>query len=149
MKHSIILVVLLLSSSVMAQDWSAQLLSPIPALRDKAEKQLIEMGPNSGVVLPDANQAGLPADVKRRIERINRAWDERSALAFLEPSSVDNLPTSSLRAWLEAAEKKTGNPIDFKRLDAQLLNVPIEPPESTQFWKAMDELTQRCGLNYS
>ena len=149
MKHSLILIVLLLSSTVIAEDWSAQLQSPIPALRDKAEKQLIEMGPNSGVVLPDANQAGLPADVKRRIERINRAWDERSALAFLEPSSVENLPAESLRAWLEAAEKKTGNPIDFKRLDDKLLDAPIEPPKSTQFWKAIDELTLRYGLNYS
>ncbi len=149
MKHSLILIVLFLSSTVIAEDWSAQLQSPIPALRDKAEKQLIEMGPNSGVVLPDANQPGLPADVKRRIDRIRRAWDERSALAFLEPSSVENLPTESLRAWLEAAEKKTGNPIDFKRLDDKLLDAPIEPPKSTQFWKAMDELTQRYGLNYS
>ena len=150
MKHSLILIVLFLSSSVLlAQDWSAQLQSPISALRDKAEKQLIEMGPNSGVVLPDANQAGLPADVKRRIERIRRVWDERSALAFLEPSSVENLPTSSLRAWLETAEKKTGNPIDFKRLDDKLLDAPIEPPKSTQFWKAMDELSLRYGLNYS
>ncbi|MBR5710723.1 MAG: hypothetical protein IKX40_08195 [Thermoguttaceae bacterium] len=149
MKHSLILIVLLLSSTVLAEDWSAQLQSPIPAQRDRAEKQLIELGPDSGVVLPDANQAGLPADVKRRIDRIRRAWDERSAAAFLEPSSVDNLPTSSLRAWLEAAEKKTGNPIDFKRLDDQLLNAPIEPPKSTQFWKAMDELALRYGLNYS
>ena len=149
MKNSLILIVLFFSSTLMAQDWSVQLQSPIPALRDKAEKQLIEMGPNSGVVLPDANQAGLPADVKRRIERIRRAWDERSALAFLEPSSVENLPTESLRAWLEAAEKKTGNPIDFKRLDDKLLNAPIESPKSTQFWKAMDELAQRYRLNYS
>ncbi|MBQ2620662.1 MAG: hypothetical protein IJF84_04925 [Thermoguttaceae bacterium] len=149
MKHSLILIVLLFSSTVMAEDWSAQLMSPIPALRDKAEKQLIEMGPDSGVVLPDANQAGLPADVKRRIDRIRRAWDERSALTFLEPSLIDNLPTSSLRAWLEAAEKKTGNPIDFKRLDDKLLDAPIESPKSTQFWKAMDELALRYGLNYS
>ena len=149
MKHSLILIVLFLSSTVMAEDWSAQLQSPIPAQRDRAEKQLIELGPDSGVVLPDANQAGLPADVKRRIDRIRRAWDERSALAFLEPSSVDNLPTESLRAWLEAAEKKTGNPIDFKRLDSQLLNAPIEPPKSTHFWNAMDELALRYGLNYS
>ena len=149
MKNTLLLIVLLLSSAVMAEDWSAQLQSPFPALRDKAEKQLIELGPDSGAVLPDANQAGLPADVKRRIERIRRAWDERSAAAFLEPSSVDNLPTSSLRAWLEAAEKKTGNPINFKRLDDQLLNAPIESPKSTQFWKAMDELAQRYGLNYS
>ena len=149
MKHSLILIVLLLSSTVLAEDWSAQLQSPIPAQRDRAEKQLIELGPDSGVVLPDANQAGLPADVKRRIDRIRRAWDERSALAFLEPSSVDNLPTESLRAWLEAAEKKTGNPIDFKRLDSQLLNAPIEPPKSTHFWNAMDELALRYGLNYS
>ena len=146
MKHSLILIVLLFSSTVMAEDWSAQLMSPIPALRDKAEKQLIEMGPDSGVVLPDANQAGLPADVKRRIDRIRRAWDERSALTFLEPSLIDNLPTSSLRAWLEAAEKKTGNPIDFKRLDDKLLDAPIESPKSTQFWKAMDELALRYGL---
>ncbi len=149
MKHSLIIIVLLLSSTVLAQDWSAQLQSPIPALRDKAEKQLIEMGPNSGVVLPDANQPGLPADVKRRIDRIRRAWDERSAVAFLEPSSVDNLPTSSLRSWLEAAEKKTGNPIDFKRLDDKLLNAPIDSPKSTQFWRALDELSLRYGLNYS
>ena len=149
MKHSLILIVLFLSSTVMAEDWSAQLQSRIPAQRDRAEKQLIELGPDSGVVLPDANQAGLPADVKRRIDRIRRAWDERSALAFLEPSSVDNLPTESLRAWLEAAEKKTGNPIDFKRLDSQLLNAPIEPPKSTHFWNAMDELALRYGLNYS
>ncbi len=149
MKHSLILIVLLLSSSVMAEDWSAQLQSPIPALREKAEKQLIEMGPDSGAVLPDANQAGLPADVKRRIDRIRRAWDERSALSFLEPSSVENLPTSSLRGWLEAAEKKTGNPIDFKRLDDKLLDAPIESPKSTQFWQAMDELALRYGLNYS
>ena len=150
MKHFLIVIVLLISSSVLlAEDWAAQLQSPIPALRDRAEKQLIEMGPDSSVVLPDANQAGLPADVKRRIERIRRAWDERSAVDFLEPSSVDNLPTNSLRAWLEAAEKKTGNPIDFKRLDNQLLDAPIESPQSTQFWKAMDELTLRYGLNYS
>ena len=149
MKHSLILIVLFLSSTALAQDWSAQLQSPIPALREKAEKQLIEMGPNSGVVLPDANQAGLPADVKRRIERIHRAWDEQTALAFLEPSSIENLPTESLRAWLEAAEKKTGNPIDFKRLDDKLLDAPIESPESTHFWRAMDELAQRYGLNYS
>ena len=150
MKNSLLLIVLLISSSVsLAEDWSAQLQSPFPALRDKAEKQLIELGPDSGAVLPDANQAGLPADVKRRIDRIRRAWDERSAAAFLEPSSVDNLPTSSLRAWLEAAEKKTGNPIDFKRLDDQLLNAPIEPFKSTLFWNAMDELALRYGLNYS
>ena len=149
MKHILILIVLFLSSAVMAEDWSAQLQSPFPALREKAEKQLIELGPDSNIVLPDANQTGLPADVKRRIERIRRAWDERSASAFLEPSSVDNLPTSSLRAWLEAAEKKTGNPIDFKRLDDQLLNAPIEPPKSTQFWCAMDELALRYRLDYS
>ena len=149
MKKILILIVLLLSSTVMAEDWSAQLQSPIPALRDRAEKQLIELGPDSGVALPDANQPGLPADVKRRIERIRRAWDERSALAFLEPSSVENLPVQSLRAWLEAAEKKTGNPIDFKRLDDKLLDAPIERPQSTLFWKAMDELVQRYGLNYS
>ena len=150
MKHFLIVIVLLISSSVLlAEDWSAQLQSPFPALREKAEKQLIELGPDSNIVLPDANQTGLPADVKRRIERIRRAWDEQSASAFLEPSSVDNLPTSSLRAWLEAAEKKTGNPIDFKRLDDKLLDATIEPPKSTQFWQAMDELTQRYGLNYS
>ena len=149
MKHSLILIVLFLSSTVMAEDWSAQLQSPIPALRDRAEKQLIELGPDSGVALPDANQPGLPADVKRRIERIRRTWDERSALAFLEPSSVENLPVQSLRSWLEAAEKKTGNPIDFKRLDDKLLDAPIDRPESTQFWKAMDELVQRYGLTYS
>ena len=42
MKNSLLLIVLLISSSVsLAEDWSAQLQSPFPALRDKAEKQLI------------------------------------------------------------------------------------------------------------
>ena len=148
MKNSLILIVLLLSSSVMAEDWSAQLQSPIPALRDKAEKQLIEMGRQAGVELPDASQPGLPADVKRRIERIRRAWDERQAGTFLEPAAVSNLPTDSLKSCLDAIEKQTGNPIDVSRIDALQLNAPIKSLKASQFWQAMDELTQQNILKY-
>ena len=132
-----------------SQRWVLQLQSPFPAMREQAQNKLIESGPESGAVLPDASDPNLPADVKRRIERIRKAWDERSGLAFLQPSAVESNPTQSLESWLQTVSEKTGNPVDFKRLNSEILSAPVGELKSTSFWQALDELALQNRLKYS
>ena len=111
--------------------------------RDRAEQELLDLGPAVLDVLPDG-QARLPAEANRRLTRIRRQLEERKARESVEDRRLSlqasAQPLSTLIAQLESL---SGNRIvDYRALRRQpQTEIPISVDvKNVTFWEALDRV---------
>jgi len=117
--------------------------------RDRAEKELLALGPAVLDVLPDG-QARLPAEANRRLTRIRRQLEERKARESVEGRRVSlqalAQPLSTLIAQLESL---SGNRIvDYRALRRQpQTEIPISVDvKNVTFWEALDRVLGEADM---
>lgn len=116
--------------------------------RDRAERQLIELGPDVLALLPRIDP-NTPAELKERLTRVRRTLDEAAAKETTEPSRVTIEGEFTLAELLEKIKQQTGNQIvDFRRGAPQgesgaKLSVEFNEME---FWPALDQILDQAGL---
>ena len=88
--------------------------------RDRAEQQLLELGPAALAVLPDGDTR-LPAEAKRRLRRVRRQLEAQKAGQSIAGSRVSMQATAQpLSALIEQLESTSGNRIvDYRAVRRQ------------------------------
>ncbi|MBN2291907.1 MAG: hypothetical protein JXM70_05745 [Pirellulales bacterium] len=126
-----------------------QLDAPRLADRQKAEADLIELGPQALELLPKIDSR-TSAETKQRLARIRRKLQEAQAQEAASPSTVtlkgESMPLSE---FLAAVEKQTGNKIlDLREKFGQAKTDPKLKInlDKVPFWKALDQVLDQAGM---
>ncbi len=116
--------------------------------REKAEEQLVALGPAALAHLPAINDR-TPAEVAQRLTRIRQACEQARAEQAARGSTVTlkgNLPPTDI--WADFA-KQTGNAItDRRERDPDEVDPNVEVDfDKAPFWQALDETLDRAQLD--
>jgi hypothetical protein len=123
--------------------------APELARREEAEKKLIEIGVDILPLLPEGTDRQT-AEFRQRLERIRNRVTRARDEAFVEGTTVTLRGTYRLSKALEEIEKQTGNSfVDYREQFGEELGDPdLELNfQQTPFWKGVDELLDRAGMN--
>lgn len=119
------------------------------AERERAEKELVELGPGVLALLPSTDDPDLSAEQRQRLRRlVPSLWQARLALDVA--GSRIALGTGTLKEILERIADQTGNPLVDLRADfnQEVTNPQLElGGEAELFWKAIDSLGDAAGLS--
>lgn len=122
------------------------------SLRQKAQDDLIELGPAVLQFLPTEGTSGLSAEQSRRLALVRGALVQKTTLASAAPSTVTlragNITLSDAVAEIQ---RQTGNQIvDLRDQFGQVVTNPEIAVQwkSTPFWKVMDELASKSQVGY-
>ncbi len=110
--------------------------------REKAEKALIDLGPDVLAHLPQV-AARTAAEVKVRLERITQTLEKKLSESTAETTRITLSGAMTLDAALEAIEKQTGNKfLGVRGTDEELqLNEDDQP-----FWPVVDRLLDAADV---
>lgn len=115
--------------------------------RDRAEKQLIELGEICLEFLPPISDDQSP-ELVMRLERIRSSLDTQENQDAFKPTTVSLKGAMSGRDALEKISKLTTN--RFEVGDSERLQKTITADfEDTPFWEAADEILDQLGLSLS
>jgi hypothetical protein len=119
------------------------------AVRDDAERRLIELGAPALAVLPES-RPGDSAEVALRLNRVRLALLRLKTAHALEASTVSlHVQNAPLAEVLAEIEKQTGNKlIDYRRQFGQQVDdvaVTLDL-DRVPFWQAVDKLNAAAGL---
>ncbi len=115
------------------------------AVRDRAEKQLVDMGTSVLAYLPEVN-ARTSGELKIRLQRIRQALQQSKLETFFEASLVSLSGKMKLTEAIDKIVKQTGNPIKLENADA-MASVEIElDAEDAPFWEVMTKIMQQANL---
>ncbi len=127
-----------------------QLDAPQLVDRQKAEKQLLELGSPILPHLPSLDDP-LSPEVRTRLARIRQTLEKVAARQYLEASSITLSGTFSLGEVLTALEKQSGNRLELSALaDAEPTKKLTQPLtvrfEKLPFWVALDSVLKESQL---
>ena len=121
-----------------------QLASDDVAERDKAEAELISMGPSVLDYL-EASGEDAPTDLRERVTRVRTTLEKSAADQFTEPSEVTIKGSMTVGDALEKIMAQTRNEVEVS--DASQLDIAIKMDlEKASFWKAIEQVTTQAGL---
>lgn len=127
------------------EDLAKELDSNRTSDRDRAEKQLIELGEICLEFLPPISDDQSP-ELVMRLERIRSSLDTQESQDAFRASTVSLNGTMSGRDALEKISKLTAN--RFELGDSERLQKTITADfEDTPFWEAADEILDQLGLS--
>lgn len=117
--------------------------------RQKAEKDLLDLGPQILAVLPPPELLPNQA-VRAAVTRVRVTLERRQAQESVQASRVTLPPTRLvLRDWLKHIETETANHIDVSALPAETLQTQVDfGSQSVPFWLALERLNQDQHLRY-
>ncbi|GAG09287.1 unnamed protein product, partial [marine sediment metagenome] len=120
------------------------------AVRDQAEKALMELGVKALPHLPIASER-MKAEMRQRIQRIRDRLEVQQAETATQGGLVSlTFKDQPLSVVLKKLEEQSGNKIvDFRDFRGQ---PKTDPPISVDlqevpFWKALDEVLQQAGMS--
>lgn len=117
--------------------------------RQKAEKDLLDLGPQILSVLPPPELLPNQA-VRSAVARVRVTLERRKAQGSVQASQV-SMPSTrlSLGDWLKQVETQTANHIDAAAVPNEVLQSQVEPgSQSVPFWLAMERVNQDKHLRY-
>jgi hypothetical protein len=113
------------------------------AVRDRAEKDLIELGPQLLDLLPTSD-VGLSAEVKDRLSRVRKALETVAVESAIAASTVSLDGEMSLAKAAAEIERQTGNKlIGVEGRDATIKLTVKDAP----FWTVLDQVLDQAGLD--
>ncbi|MEC8336732.1 MAG: hypothetical protein VXZ84_01165 [Planctomycetota bacterium] len=117
--------------------------------RDRAEQQLLELGPAALAVLPNGDTR-LPPEAKRRLRRIRRQLEAQKAGQSIAGSRVSIQATAQpLSALIEQLESTSGNRIvDYRAVRRQMqTEIPVSINfKDLTFWEALDRILRKAQM---
>lgn len=119
----------------------SQLDAPQLRERDRAEAELLALGPKVLPLLPK-DPSLLPPEQARRLARVRARLQQESAESSLEPSTVTLRGKMPVGKVLAAIEEQTGN----RLIPADATNEIAADFDKTPFWKALDAALDRAHL---
>jgi hypothetical protein len=115
--------------------------------RDRAEKQLVDMGELCLEFLPPVSDDQSP-ELLMRLERIRSSLDPQDHQNTFKPGTITLKGAMTGREALEKLAESTGN--KFELSDSERLQQSITADfEDTPFWEAIDEILDQLGLSFS
>jgi hypothetical protein len=113
--------------------------------RDRAEKQLIEMGVSCLEFLPPISDDQSP-ELLMRLERIRSSLTSQDTQDAIKPTTITLKGAMSGLDALEKLSKATGNQLEVG--DSERLQKTITADfEDTPYWEATDEILDQLGLS--
>ncbi|MDG2380792.1 MAG: hypothetical protein P8N76_03890 [Pirellulaceae bacterium] len=118
------------------------------SIRERAETQLSERGPNVLGLLPRTDD-NTPTEVKQRLDRIRNTLQRMSAEQKRQPSRLTFQGTFPFSEILKSIKQQTGNRVvDYRDRFGQAqdgveleLNIQDQP-----FWQALDQILDQAGM---
>lgn len=122
--------------------------SPVLAERNRAEADLLAMGPRALPVLPKPD-SDMSAELQMRLQRIRDRLLEAQTESLLEPSRATiHADGEPFREVLDELLQQTGNEVT---LDVRFGVAPDEPIEvdieDETFWEALDQILDAAGCD--
>lgn len=117
--------------------------------RQKAEKDLLDLGPQILSLLPPPELLPNQA-VRSAVVRVRVTLERRKAQGSVQASQV-SVPSTrlSLRDWLKHVETQTANHIDASAVHNEVLQSQVEAgTQAVPFWLAMERVNQDKHLRY-
>ena len=123
-----------------------------PALRQRAQDELIRFGPAALPLLPPEGTSGLSPEQSRRVAIVRAAMAQTARLASGSATRVTlSAKTITLRDVVAEISRQTGNQIvDLRdQFGQEVTNPEIAVDwKATEFWKVMDELARKSQVGY-
>ncbi|MEC7697054.1 MAG: hypothetical protein VYA11_08155 [Planctomycetota bacterium] len=117
--------------------------------RDRAEQQLLDLGPAALAVLPDGDTR-LSAEATRRLRRIRQQLEAQKAGLSFAGSRVSMQATAQpLSALIEQLESTSGNRIvDYRAVRRQSqTEIPVSINfKDLTFWEALDRILRKAQM---
>ena len=133
-------------------DLVQQLDSSKAAVRQKAQAELIRLGPAALPLLPAENTQELSAEQTRRLREVRAALGKKSGSGALAASRVTlSAKSITLSDAVAEIQRQTGNQIvDLREDFGQEVTNPEFAAEwkDKPFWEVMDELAAKTGVTY-
>ena len=117
--------------------------------RDRAEQQLLDLGPEALAVLPDGDTR-LSAEATRRLRRIRQQLETQKAGLSIAESRVSMQATAQpLSVLIEQLESTSGNRIvDYRAVRRQSqTEIPVSVNfKDLTFWEALDRILRKAQM---
>ena len=115
------------------------------AVRDAAERKLLELGPAALPHLP--NPSTLSPNVAEAIRRVRRRLEDRQSLEELRPAVVTFHDTATLAEILSVVASQTGNQIDASELPEPVRQRTLRADfDKTPFWNVVRQLEEQSSI---
>ena len=124
-------------------EWVDQLDAPTIVLRQSAEQQLIDAGPEAFDYLPEANDQ-MSAEAKTRLAKVRELLTQQRTANESKAISIRLNQAKTVGEALEAISRDSG--VEFEtRSDTSAVFTPVETPLS--FWHAIDLVLDHADLD--
>jgi hypothetical protein len=118
------------------------------ARRQKAEKDLLELGPRILSLLPPPELLPNVA-VRSTVARVRVKLEQQHAQESVQPSRVTIPGGLELKAWLQQVGTQSGNRVDVSELPVEIQQRRVTDNfQSTPFWIAMESVLRETHLRY-
>lgn len=128
--------------------WVARLDADRKADRQRAEEELLRLGPAALKWLPEPESFGSRATAEA-IRRVRAKFERRKAEESIEGTRLSVGTSQSLSEMLMRLTKETGNAVTFDELPKELLLKPIALPEQPTFWDVIESAAKQHDLSWS
>lgn len=128
--------------------WVARLDADRRAERQRAEDELLKLGPQALPWLPEPESVSSRATAEA-IRRIRAKLERAQAEISVEATYLSAEARTSLGEVLSRLTKETGNLLTMEQLPPELLAKPLELPDRPTFWQALEAASRQHELSWS
>ena len=128
--------------------WVVRLDADRKADRQRAEEELLKLGPAVLKWLPEPESLGSRATAEA-IRRVRAKLERRKAEESVEATRLNVAGSQPLGESLQRMTNETGNLVAFDELPKELLSKSVELPERPRFWDVIESSAKQHDLSWS
>lgn len=128
--------------------WLVRLDADRKADRQRAEEELLKLGPPALKWLPEPESFGSRATAEA-VRRVRAKLERQKAEESVEATRLTTVGSQSVGETLQRLSKETGNVIVTDDLSKELLSKSVELPERPTFWEVIEAASRQHDLSWS
>ena len=128
--------------------WVVRLDADRKADRQRAEEELLKLGPTALKWLPEPESLGSRA-MSEAIRRVRAKLERQKAEESVNASRLTVADSQSVSETLQQLVQATGNVIVLDDLPKELLSKPVAMREQPTFWDAIEATAKQLDLSWS
>lgn len=128
--------------------WIPQFDADRRADRERAEEELLRLGPSALKWLPEPESLGTRS-AREGVRRIRAKLERQKAEESVEATRLSGLGSQSIGETLQRLAKESGNVIVTDDLSKELLSKPVEFPDRPTFWDVVEVTARQHKLSWS
>ena len=128
--------------------WVVRLDADRKADRQRAEEELLRLGPVALKWLPEPESLGSRSTAEA-IRRVRAKLERRKAEESVEATRLNVAGSQLLGEALQRMTNETGNVVAFDELPKELLSKSVELPERPRFWDVIESAAKQHDLSWS